>query len=231
MTRTAAFAREQMRAPFTLALLVAIPALFVVAAAGVLSDFADALGGALAGDAAAALGAGWAAAFVSGTLGFFQAVSSHGADRRLALAGLGPLRVALSRIGASVLLAAVASAAAFVALALRSDLVHPWHAAIATASFALLYLSIGVLVGSVVHAPLEGSLIVVLVFLLDVFAGPGMSASPPPWAVSHDAGETLIAAATGTATSTGDWIELTLVTGGALAAALAAFVASARSRT
>ena len=44
MTRTVVFAREQLRAPFTLALLVAIPALFVVSAAGVLSDFASALG-------------------------------------------------------------------------------------------------------------------------------------------------------------------------------------------
>ena len=55
MTRTVVFAREQLRAPFTLALLVAIPALFVISAAGVLSDFASVLGGSLAGDAAVAL--------------------------------------------------------------------------------------------------------------------------------------------------------------------------------
>jgi hypothetical protein len=41
-------------------LLVAVPAVFVAATAGVLSDFARALGGGLGGDAAAALGAGWA---------------------------------------------------------------------------------------------------------------------------------------------------------------------------
>ncbi len=111
MTRTVVFAREQLRAPFTLALLVAIPALFVISAAGVLSEFASALGGSLAGDAAAALSAGWAAAFISGALGFFQAASSRGADRRLALAGLGPARVASSRIAASVGLAVVAAAA------------------------------------------------------------------------------------------------------------------------
>ena len=119
MNRTVVFAREQLRAPFTLALLVAIPALFVVSAAGVLSDFASALGGSLAGDAAVSLSAGWAAAFISGTLGFFQAASSRGADRRLALAGLGPARVAISRIAASVVLAAVAAAAAFSALVVR----------------------------------------------------------------------------------------------------------------
>src|SRR3954447_4828535 len=125
MTRTAVFAREQLRAPFTLALLVAIPSLFVVSAASVLTDFASALGGSLAGDAAVALSAGWAAAFISGTLGFFQAASSRGADRRLALAGLGPARVAIARIAASVLLAVVAAAAAFSALMVRIDVAHP----------------------------------------------------------------------------------------------------------
>ena len=198
MTRTAAFAREQLRAPFTLALLVAIPALFVVSAAGVLSDFASALGGALAGDAAVALSAGWAAAFISGALGFFQAASSRGADRRLALAGLGPARVAIARIAASVLLAVVAATAAFAALALRVDVAHPLHAAVAVLGFALLYLAIGVLVGSLVSSPLEGSLLVVFVFLLDAFAGPGMTGgSAPPWAVSQKAADILIAAGMG----------------------------------
>jgi hypothetical protein len=69
MTRTATFAREQLRAPFTLVLLIAVPTVFVAASAGVLSDFADALGGSLAGDAASALGAGWAAAFIAGNWG------------------------------------------------------------------------------------------------------------------------------------------------------------------
>ena len=137
MTRTLVFAREQLRAPFTLMLLVAIPALFVIAAAGALSDFAGALGGSLAGDAAIALSAGWAAAFISGALGFFQAASSRGADRRLALAGLGPARVAGSRIAASVSLAVVAAAAAFVALVIRVDVAHPLHAAVAVLGFAL----------------------------------------------------------------------------------------------
>jgi hypothetical protein len=140
MTRTAVFAREQLRAPFTLGLLVAVPALFVVSAAGALSDFAEALGGSLAGDSAVVLSAGWAAGLISGALGFFQAASSRGADRRLALAGLGPARVAVSRIAASVLLAIVAAGAAFGALALRVDIVHPAHAGAAIAAFALLYL-------------------------------------------------------------------------------------------
>lgn len=231
MTRTAVFAREQLRAPFTLVLLVVIPALFVVSAAGALSDFASALGGSLAGDAAVGLSAGWAAAFISGALGFFQAASSRGADRRLALAGLGPARVALSRIAASVGLAFIAAAAAFVALLLRVDVAHPLHAGIAVLAFALLYLAIGVLVGSLVSAPLEGSLLVVFVFLLDAFSGPGMSGgSPPPWAVSQKAADALIAAGTGTDTPTDEWVKVAVVTVGALVAAFLVFVASARSR-
>jgi hypothetical protein len=231
MTRTVVFAREQLRAPFTLALLVAIPALFVISAAGVLSDFATALGGSLAGDAAVALSAGWAAAFISGALGFFQAASSRGADRRLALAGLGPARVASSRIAASVGLAVAAAAAAFIALVVRADVAHPVHAAVAVLAFALLYLAIGIVVGSLITAPLEGSLLVVFIFLLDAFAGPGMTAgSPPPWAVSQKAADVLIAAGMGTGSPTGDWVKLTVVTAGALVAAFFVFVASARSR-
>ena len=90
----ASFAREHLRAPLTLVLLVAIPAFFVLIFASVLGEFADALGGTLAQRSATAISAGWAAAFLSGTLAFFQLASSRGADRRLAMAGLGPTRVA-----------------------------------------------------------------------------------------------------------------------------------------
>ena len=98
------FLREHLRARLTLVMLVAIPALFVVASASVLGEFASALGGSVAGDSASALGAGWAAAFLAGALGFFQVASSREADRRLALAGLGAARVAAARISASVIL-------------------------------------------------------------------------------------------------------------------------------
>jgi hypothetical protein len=98
-------------------------------------------------------------------------------------------------------------------------------------AFALLYLAIGVIVGSLVSAPLEGSLLVVFVFLLDAFAGPGMTGgSAPPWAVSQKAADILIAAGAGTGSPTGDWVKLALVTGAALLASLLVFGASARSR-
>src|SRR5512135_313740 len=98
------FVREQLRAPLTLVLLVAIPAFFVLIFAGVLGEFSKALGGTLQTRSATAISAGWAAAFLCGTLGFFQVASSRGADRRLALAGLGAARVAMSRIAAALAL-------------------------------------------------------------------------------------------------------------------------------
>jgi hypothetical protein len=230
VNRAAIFAREQIRAPLTLTLLIGIPALFVVSAAGALSDFADALGGSVAGHAAIALSAGWAAAFISGTLGFFEASSSHEADRRLALAGLGPRSVALSRLLASLTLALLASAAAFVALIIRVDLAHPFHALGAILGFAVLYLAVGVAIGSIIRAPLEGSLLVVFVFLLDAFAGPGMSDSPPAWAISQSAAKISIAAGVGAGSPREDWIRLGATVAAALAAAMLAFVLAARSR-
>ena len=231
MSATLFFAREHLRAPLVLVLLAGIPALFVFSAAGVLSEFADVLGGSLAGQAAAALGAGWSAAFIAGALGFFQASSARGADRRLALAGLGPARVALARIASALLLATVASAAAFVALLIRSDIAHPAHAAVAVASFSVIYLAMGTVIGSLLSGQLEGSLAVAGVFLLDAFAGPGMSADPAPWAISRKAADVLISAASGTGSTDGDWLKLAVVVVAALGTAFAVFALSARPRT
>jgi hypothetical protein len=230
MTRTAACTREQLRAPFTLVLLIAVPAVFVGASAGVLSDFARALGGGLAGDAASALAAGWAAAFIAGTLGFFQAASSRAADRGLVLVGAGPARVAASRIGASLMLAGVAAAAAFIALQVRAGVAHPWHAAVAVLAFALIYLAVGVTVGSLITAPLEGSLAVAFVFLLDVFSGPGMAEQAAPYSVSRKAADILISAGLGESSSISDWAKLAVVVAVALGVCVAAFVFSAGSR-
>jgi hypothetical protein len=223
------FVREQLRAPLTLVLLVAIPAFFVLIFAGVLGEFAQALGGTLARRSATAISAGWAAAFLSGTLGFFQVSSSRGADRRLAVAGLGAVRVAVSRIAASLLLAATVSAVAFVTLWLRSGIGHPLHAAVAIFAFAVIYIGIGALVGAFVTAPLEGSLLVMLVWSLDAFSGPRMTSSGGGLTPTRDAANLLIAAGAGQGSPEVDWLHVIGVTVLALGAALAAFWFAART--
>lgn len=227
------FLREHLRARLTLALLVVIPALFVLVSASVLGEFAAALGGSVGGDSASALGAGWAAAFLAGALGFFQVASSRDADRRLALAGMGAGRVVTARIAASVVLGLLVSAVAFATLWAAAGVEHPAHAFAAIVAFALIYIGTGTLVGALVAAPLEGSLTVAFVFLIDAFSGPGMSDSGGAAQLmpTRTAAELLIDAGAGRATPAGDWIAVALTALGALLLATAVFWVSARPRS
>lgn len=226
-----AFVREHLRAPLTLVLLVAIPVFFVLIFASVLGEFAKALGGDLMAQSATAIGAGWAAAFLSGTLAFFQVSSSRSADRRLAAAGLGPVRVAVSRIVAALAIGFTVSAVAFLTLWLRSGIGHPFHAAVAIFTFAAIYIGIGALVGAFVKGQLEGSLVVVLIFSVDAFSGPQMTSNGlVSWTPTRNAANLLIAAGGGEGSPGGDWIGSLAVALGALAIALMAFWFSARSR-
>jgi hypothetical protein len=228
------FVREHLRARLTLAMLVAIPAVFVLVFASVLGEFADALGGTLSGGAAtSAISAGWAAAFMCGALAFFEVASSRGADRRLAAAGLGAGRVALARIAAAIALGVTVSAVAFVTLWLRSGIAHPWHAAAAILSFALIYVGVGALVGALVTGPLEGSLLVVLIFSVDVFSGPSMTGSDGILAhgPTRDATKLLLAAGTGQSSAGAEWAAVAAAVIVALTVALGAFRLAARSRS
>ena len=227
-----AFAREHLRAPQTLILLVWIPIFFVLIFASVLGDFAEALGGTLAAQSATSISAGWAAAFLSGTLAFFQVSSSRGADRRLSAAGLGPAHVAIARIAAALSIGVVVSAVAFITLWLRSGIEHPVHAAVAILSFAVIYIGLGALIGAIITAPLEGSLLVVLVFAIDAFSGPQMTSSGIlSYTPTRDAAELLIAAGGGQGSPAADWLAMAAVATTALIVALAAFWLPARTRS
>ncbi|HEX6229479.1 MAG TPA: hypothetical protein VFZ41_08490 [Solirubrobacterales bacterium] len=227
------FLREHLRARLTLILLIAIPALFVIASASVLGEFAAALGGSVAGDSASALGAGWAAAFLAGALGFFQVSSSREADRRLALAGMGAGRVAAARISASIVLGLLISVVAFLTLLLTAGVDHPAHAFAAIVIFALIYIGIGTLVGSFVSGGLEGSLTVAFIFLIDAFSGPGMSGSGGVAQLmpTRKAADVLIDAGAGQGSPSGDWVAIGLTTIAALLLAATAFWLSARPRS
>lgn len=230
---TVMFVREHLRAPLTLALVIAIPAFFVLIFATVLGDFADALGGTLVSQAATSISAGWAAAFLSGTLAFFEVSSSREADRRLAIAGLGPGRVAASRIAAAIALAITVGAVAFATLMLRTGVEHPAHAAAAILAFALIYIGVGAAIGAVIKSPLEGSLLVILIFSIDAFSGPQMTSSGGlvGWTPTRDAADVLIAAGTGMGSPNSDWLAVAATVVGALAIALAAFWLVARPRS
>lgn len=228
---SSAFTREHLRDPFTLILLVAIPVFFIFIFASVVGEFAEALGGTLAGQGATAISAGWATAFLCGVLAFFQVSSSRGADRRFAAAGFGPGRVAVARIGASLAIGITVSAVAFAALWLRVGIGHPLHAAAAILSFAVIYTGLGALIGSFVKDALSGSLLVLLLFSVDAFANPQMTSSALSWTPTRAASKLLVAAGGQMGSPSADWVEMGVVSLSALAVALAAFWLAARTRS
>ncbi len=165
---------EYSRRPLNVILLVAVPIIFVTLSAGVLADFADILGGVVDLGEVEAATAGWAAAVLSGVAAFFHVSGSRDADRRLAAAGAGASRVAASRLASTLALAGLASLGALLALGVRTDLASSPQVILATFLSALIYAGIGVLVGAVVRSEMNGSLIVVFVWIFDVFFGPAM---------------------------------------------------------
>ena len=228
------FVREQLRAPLTLVLLVAIPVFFVLVFASVLGEFSKALGGTLQARSATAISAGWATAFLSGTLAFFMVSSSRSADRRLAMAGLGPTKVALSRIAAALVLGLTVTAVALVTLWLRSGIGHPLHALVAIFAFAAIYIGIGAIAGALVSEPLAGSLLVLGVFSIDAFSGPQMTSAASgigTYLPTYHAANLLTAAAAGHGSPVGDWRGVAAMALGAIVIALGAFWLAARRRS
>jgi hypothetical protein len=165
---------EYARRPLNLVLLAAVPVVFVAMSAGALADFGRILGAETTLGQLEAATAGWAAAFLSGVAGYFHVASSRDADRRLAAAGSATARVVAARLTSSLLLAAVAATGALLALAVRTDITDPARAIGATAMFAVIYLGIGATIGALVRSEVNGSLLLIFVWMFDVFLGPGM---------------------------------------------------------
>ncbi len=165
---------EYARRPLNVALLVAVPVIFVTLSAGVLADFANILGGGADLGEVEAATAGWAAAVLAGVAGFFHVSQSREADRRLAGAGAGAGKLVASRLVSVLALVVLAAAGALAALSVRTDVAGTWQVIGATALFALIYAGFGVLVGALVRSEMNGSLMIVFVWIFDVFFGPAM---------------------------------------------------------
>jgi hypothetical protein len=124
------------------------------------------------------------------------------------------------------------SAVAFVTLWINSGIGHPFHAGIAILSYAVIYAGIGAVIGTFIHAPLEGSLLLVLVFSLDAFSGPQMTSNGSlAFTPTRDAANLLIAGGGARNSSTGDWLGIIVVAVIAIAVAFIAFRLSARTRS
>lgn len=168
---------EYARRPLNLVLLAVVPVVFVTLSAGAIADFAEVLGGFADLGTIEAATAGWAASLLAGIAGFFHVSASRDTDRRLAAAGAGTLGVVTARLASALGLALVAGAGALVALAARTGIADTPRVIGVTLLMALIYLGIGATVGALVHSEINGSLIVVFVWMFDVFFGPAMGGS------------------------------------------------------
>ncbi|MDA1360904.1 ABC transporter permease [Glycomyces luteolus] len=121
--------------------------------------------------------AGWAAAFLAGVAMYFQTAATREVDRRVVLAGLPPAQMVAARLLTGAALALFAAAVALVALAARTGFDDPARIVAGTVMFALIYLAIGAVIGTLVRNPVNGTIIVLFVWILDVFFGPAMSAA------------------------------------------------------
>lgn len=174
---TGRFLAEYSRRPINVALLFLVPVIFVVLASGVITDFAQIVGTVADSRRLAAPTAGWAAAFLAGVAGLFLVLGSRDADRRLAIAGMRPSLITGARLGSGLALAVVAAAASIGALALGAGVTNAAQTVAGTLMFAFTYLGIGVAVGALVQSDVNGSLIVVFIWMIDVFLGPAMAGS------------------------------------------------------
>ena len=167
------FLVDYARNPVNMLVLVLVPVVFVIVAAGSMADAAKLLGGA-GGPAVETATAGWAAGFLAGIAMFFQISAARAADRRLVSAGLAPMRLVAARLGTGLVLGALVAAAALLALAARTGIGDLGRAIAGTLMFAVIYLAIGALVGAVVRNPVNGTVLILFVWILDVFFGPAV---------------------------------------------------------
>ena len=120
--------------------------------------------------------AGWAAGLAAVAM-YFQVSSARDTDRRLVLAGLPRSQLVAARLVTGASLAVLGSAAALTALLLRTGIDQPARVATGTLMFAAIYLAVGAIVGATVPDPVNGTLVLLFIWIIDVFFGPALSAS------------------------------------------------------
>jgi len=175
---TRRFLADYVRNPVNLLLLAVVPVVFVIVVAGSLADASKLLGG--QGPAVETASAGWAAAFLAGIAMYFQTAATRDTDRRVVIAGLPASRLVAARLLTGAVLALFASAVALVALAARTGIDAPVRIAAGTVMFAVIYVAIGAVLGTLVRNPVNGVIIVLFVWILDIFFGPAMGAMDKP---------------------------------------------------
>jgi len=221
------FLADYARNRVNLLLLVVVPVVFVGVVANTMADAAQLLGGP-AGPAVQTATAGWAAAFLAGIGTYFQTAATREADQRLVIAGLTAARLVTARLLTGLALTLLASATALLALAVRTGIDAPARVVPGTMMFAVIYVAIGTVVGSLVHNAVNGTVVVLFIWIVDVFFGPAMGAADrlaTRWLPTHFVTLWLVDLPSGFGGRPGDLGWALAWTGGASVAAWALAVA------
>lgn len=169
------FLTDYTRNGTNLAVLILVPAVFVGIAAPSLVEAASLFGSASEGPSIEAGTAIGAAGFLAALAMYFQVAESRDPDRRLVIAGLHRRSLIGARVVTGLILAVLASAAALTALAVRTGMDDPVRVITGTLMSAVIYLAIGAMVGAVLRNPVNGSVLVLFIWMIDWILGPVMS--------------------------------------------------------
>jgi len=164
---------QYARRPINLVLLVVLPPLFVLALAGAVGTFSGVLGGNLTERTASALGALWAGALLAGSAAFFLISGGRRADERLVVAGVRRSTLGIAHGLALAVLAVITATIAFGVVVATHEIRSPLDLWAGLVLGALAYEGLGIALAFFVDGDLEGSFVIVLVFMFDAFvAGP-----------------------------------------------------------
>jgi hypothetical protein len=172
------FVADYVRNPVNPFLLVAVPVAFVLVAAGPLAAVGEKLG--TGGVPIESVTPGWAAGFIAAIGMYFQVSSAHLSDRRIIIAGLPRSTLVMARMAAGAALAALATGSALAAMALGGHVDQLSRVAAGTLLFAVIYLALGALTGALVTNPVNGTMVLLFVWIVDVFFGPAMIGTDTP---------------------------------------------------
>lgn len=165
------FLREYYRNTMNLVLLAIIPILLVYTFGDALGRLSDLFGEFLTIEMGKSMGALWAAAFLTGITGFFMMIGAQSADRRLVRAGYRAVTVVLLRMVAVGVIGIAVSLVSYGVLLTQLTPVNYYQALLVIYFGALIYGAIGILIGSIIHAELEGSFALLFFFVMDAFIG------------------------------------------------------------
>lgn len=164
-------AREYFRNPVNIGLLVTIPLLFIyfygAIVENVIQNLPEEFAEFISIAEAYAMGAFFGAAVLTGLVGFYMVTGARAADRRLVVAGYGPLQVVTGRILTILVIALALNGITMLILSFFEQPRFPLAVFAAILVGSVIYGFLGVVVGSFMEE-FEGSITLFWIIAMDV---------------------------------------------------------------